>query len=84
MSAIMDYIIAIGAVFGIAMACSLLSRKGIDFSMGIFLTSLAIGIAVLVWIPLIPQYMIVLSILIIISQLFKDGNPLERGVPTDE
>lgn len=68
---IMDYLIPVGAVLGISAACAMMYEK--SFSINVFLTALTIGIAVLCWIPLIPSYSIVISVLIIVGMFFKDS-----------
>lgn len=73
MSGIMDYLIPMIAVLVIAFACAVLRKKG-EFSINIFLSSISVSIAVLVWIPLVPSYMIVFSILILVGMLFAKGD----------
>jgi hypothetical protein len=69
MSGIIEYLVITMAVIGMSMACAIL--KGGGFSFHIFLVSAAIGIALLVWIPLFPVYMISISILILVAMLFS-------------
>jgi hypothetical protein len=67
----LDTLVLFVAVFAFSIACAML-RKGQGFSTNIFLGSFAIGITVLVWMPIIPTYMIVLPILILVGMMFSE------------
>lgn len=69
MTSIMTYLIPIAIVLGFAMLASLANR---EFSKNIFLTSIAVGIAIMIWIPMLPSFLISLSILCIIAMIFAD------------
>lgn len=74
MTNILDYLIAFGSITGIAIACSLFNKGDNNlFSLNTFLASMAIGISILVWIPVVPSYLIIFSVLITTGMLFKGG-----------
>ena len=56
------------AIFVIATICSMLSQR--QFSSRIFLSVIAIGIAILCWLPVIPSYMFVASALCMVAMIF--------------
>jgi hypothetical protein len=65
-----DYLIAFGAIMGIATLCSMMHSKGeVEFSGGVFLITIAISIALLIWIAILPTYMIIVSVLIIVGTM---------------
>lgn len=66
-----DSIIMYMAVLGLSLAVSML-RRSEGFSFNVFMGSAAIGITVLIWANGIPQYMIVLPILMLVGMLFSD------------
>lgn len=81
MSIISDYLIPTVAIFAFSAASAFMATK--SFSLNVFLISMAIGIAILVWIPAFPVYMIIISILILVGLLFKDtgiGEDIKAGV----
>ena len=79
--AIMDYIIPLIAVVGLSFACAVLRKgKGIEFSLSTFICSMAIGLTALIWIGILPEYTIVMPILIISGMLFTSRN----GSPSNE
>ena len=65
-----EFTIGIVAVIGFSFLCAWYQRN--SFSMNVFLSSVAIGIAILVWIPVVPASFIVVSILIIAGMWFGD------------
>ncbi len=67
----MDALVMLAAVFAFSAATAIL-RNGESFSINIFLSSAAIGITLLIWMPVLPTYMIVLPIAIIVSMMFQD------------
>lgn len=78
----MDYIIPFALVLGFSLATSITATR--KFSMNIFLASVAVGIAVLVWIPIIPRYSIALSVLIVIGILLSDKDQTDTVMETNE
>lgn len=73
-SNILDYLIAFGAITGVSIACSLFNNRGNNaFSLNTFLSCMSIGISILVWIPVVPSYLIIFSVLITTGMLFKGG-----------
>jgi len=80
MTDIMLYLVSIGAVFAFSMISSI-TKNG--FSINIFLVSVAICIAILVWIPILPIYLIIVSVLFIVGILFSDGG-FSRSVDMSE
>jgi len=76
---ITDYLIVIGAILGFSIAVSI-TKDG--FSTNVFLTGVAICIAVLVWIPLLPRYLIIIPILII-SGIFFSGSNTEGAIANE-
>jgi hypothetical protein len=70
------YLIAIGSMLLVAMACSI-TKDG--FSSRMFLLAIAIANLVVVWIGIFPYYFILLSIGLVISIFF--GNP--EGAPSE-
>jgi len=69
--AIMEYMIPLIAVFIFSVVCALVKRTG-SFSTPVFLTAFSIGILVLMWIPVLPIYVVIIPILIIIGMLFMN------------
>ena len=69
-----DYLIIIGAIIGFSAASAFLADRK-RFSTNIFMGSVSICVCILTWIPLIPSYFIILSILIVGAMIFKDGIP---------
>jgi len=70
----LNYLFPIGAIFALSSFCAITGYKEgqIKFSSNVFLSSMSIGIAVLVWIPLIPSYMIIFTVLIIGGMFFMN------------
>jgi hypothetical protein len=66
-----DTIIMYMAVLGLSLAVSMM-RRNEGFSFNIFMGSIAIGISVLIWASAIPEYIIVLPILMLVGMLFSD------------
>ena len=58
---------------GISLLCSMIGREG-SFSMNIFMSTMAICIAVLVWVPVLPSFAIIISVLLIVAMLFATPN----------
>ena len=75
MFGIVGYLVGIGAAIGMSVACATFRSGG--FSMNIFMVALSISIAVLVWIPLIPVYMIIVSIFLLVGLLFTGSDESE-------
>jgi len=69
--AVMDYIVIVSMIMAVSIACSV-TRKG--FSMGIFMSSIVTGIAILVWKDSLPFYALILAAIIIVMMLFRGGN----------
>lgn len=68
-----EYLVAMAVVFVMSIGCSLLSfRKNREFSLNIFLSSMAIGVSILVWVRLLPTFTIVISVLMIVIMLFTE------------
>ena len=67
---IMTIMVSLVMAMGVSLVCSVIGRNG-DFSMNIFMATLAICIAVLVWIPVLPSYTIIISVLLIVAMLFS-------------
>lgn len=65
-----DFIIPVAIVLSIATASAIANKR---FSKNVFLTSIAVGMAVMIWIPLLPSFMIVVSILCIVGMIFSDS-----------
>jgi len=63
--------IPVGSLAVLAIICS---RSNSGFSRNVFLSSMAIGIAVLVWVPVLPTYMIVVSVLLMSGLLYSGGS----------
>jgi len=68
---ITDYLIVIGAILGFSIAASI-TKNG--FSTNVFLTGVAICISVLIWVPMLPRYLIIVPILIITGIFFSGSN----------
>jgi hypothetical protein len=68
---VLNYLILILSCFVISFACSMLNKEK-EFSIMVFLSCFSITVAVLVWISLVPSYLILLSVLIIVGMLFMD------------
>jgi hypothetical protein len=77
MDLISDFLFPIIAIFFVSVACSAQGLKNgisnVHFSMNIFLVSFAIGISVVVWTTIFPNYMIIISVLILAGMLFAGG-----------
>lgn len=71
MTTIIDLLIPIVALLALSFAVSILRKGG--FSMNIFMASFAIGLCILIWIPLVPSYMIIMTVLIMVGMLFSDN-----------
>ena len=76
MSNILDYLIPIGALLALSRVAALSKQESGEhfaehFTISVFLLSMSIGIAVLAWVPVIPSYMIIISVLIIVGMWFK-------------
>ena len=69
---VFDYIIVTALALGLSMFCAFIANR--QFSTPVFLASMAICISILVWIPLLPTWMIVISILMIVAMLFTEKN----------
>lgn len=65
-----NFIIPVAIVLAIATASAIANKR---FSKNVFLTSIAVGMAVMIWIPLLPSFMIVVSILCIVGMIFSDS-----------
>lgn len=66
-----DYLIPIVAVFLMSIATSFIANRR-EFSLNIFMASMAIGISILVWVKILPIWTIVISVLIIVLMLFTE------------
>lgn len=75
MNAIFEYLVVIAAIIGFGVACSV-TRKG--FSLSIFLVSIVIGIAILIWRDILPVYLIIVCAVIMMIILFGDSNDGEN------
>lgn len=70
MAEVTTFLILIAAVLGFSTASAFLGRE--QFSINSFLVAFSIGIGVLVWIPYIPFYFILLSIIAIAGMIFMN------------
>jgi len=64
---ILNGIVAIASVVGLSAACAYIKER--QFSAHIFMVACGIGVAILVWIPMLPFYFIVLAIILAISPI---------------
>jgi hypothetical protein len=72
MTNILDYLIPLAGLLGVALACSAFSRgREFSFSFNIFLLSLSIGIGVLIWMGVFPIHLIIISIVILVGIWFS-------------
>jgi len=68
----MDIIVALIASIIFSLIASRAGRRDGSFSYNTFMGCLAICIAIMVWIPIIPSYTIIGSICLIMAILFSD------------
>jgi CHASE2 domain-containing sensor protein len=73
MNEILEYLVVIGMAIAVSAATALLKERG-AFSKNVFLSSLAISICILIWIPLVPMYMILVVALIMLVMLLGTGS----------
>ncbi len=73
-----SYLVAFGMAFMIAMVCALKGNISSfsGFSLNAFLASMATAIAVMCWIPILPFYMIIFSVLMVAGMLFMNKGGL--------
>lgn len=70
---IMTIMVSLVMAMGISLICSVIGRNG-NFSVNMFMATLAICIAVLVWVPVLPSFTIIISVLLIVAMLFATPN----------
>lgn len=68
--ALLEFLIPFGAALGFSVAASVMVNKN-EFSTDIFLLSLSICVALFVWADTVPEYFIIISILIITGLFYK-------------
>jgi hypothetical protein len=70
---IIEMLIAIFGVIAFSAAGSMIQHRTLGFSKQTFLCGVTIGIGVMVWIGMIPAYMIVIIGLTVAAMLFSDS-----------
>jgi hypothetical protein len=68
---ITNYMIPIGIVFFFSVASAIFYDRDSGFNNTVLMVSLSIGIAVLVWIPCVPNYFLSISALLLLGVIFS-------------
>lgn len=72
-SLLIDYLVPFGMVTFFAMAAGMINAS-YQFNSSIFMLSLAIGIAILVWCDAIDVFFVSISAIILVGVVFRNNN----------